>query len=86
MTSSQAMLMSVVHGPPLDVGNPLPHAWISGKICTPSITGTVPSPWEAHSLFREIQSLESSSFYRAKIFVVIINHWFEFGSLEPDKF
>lgn len=38
------MLMSLVHGPPLDLGNPLLNEWISGEICTPSVAGTSPSP------------------------------------------
>lgn len=80
--------MSLVHGPHLALGNLVPNAWISGNICTFNDGGLTISAslLEAHSLFRELCSLESSSFYRAKIFfIVIISCWFERGTLEPNK-
>lgn len=64
--------MLLVHGPHLDLRNPLPNAWIPSNSHIPSMTVTSPPLWVAHFFFRELCSIESFSFYGAKIFLIVI--------------
>lgn len=74
-TSSSAVLMRLARGPHLDLGIPLPTAFIPSKACTPAMPGSSPPHKAAYFLFREFYSLESSSSFGAKIYLsVIISH------------